>query len=312
MKKTYKIIGITAVIISLAAVALLAAYAATSPKVKIIATETAAEVNVEIKAAGNIEKFVAYSINVGYSKDKLGLKAGSVNVTKPAGWTLDTYSDKTVYGDSSKGYVTVSNAWYSIGSEGSTIAVSPTSDVTLATFTFTKKAAVTAADIFQSTTGFKYGVAPAMVAYSWIMDDAATISAKDTAGLIEHSFTPYNSGGNPEPTNPGTSLWVKSVKNSGGTAYSSISGGIAAGSYVTVENNKSTQVSAVCVITLYDQSGRLMKTQTLAAANVAADAEANIPIPAAIDTTGAKTMKVLPYVGTVDPAKPGGTALMLN
>lgn len=116
----------------------------------------------------------------------------------------------------------------------------------------------------------------------------------------------------PEPENPGTALWIKDVKNSSGLSYSGLSGGILQGSYVTLVNNGTDPVNAVLAINLYDANGRLLRYQTLAAQSVAAGIESTISIPGYINTTGAQTLEILPYIETIDPARPGGAAYVLR
>lgn len=112
--------------------------------------------------------------------------------------------------------------------------------------------------------------------------------------------------------NPGTSLWVKDIKNNADMPYSNINSGIVAGSYITVMNNKNTTVTIICVAALYDASGRLCGIRMLPSKTATPGEEVDIPISSAINTTNAQYLKILPYIDSVDPIKPGSLPFTLE
>lgn len=114
-----------------------------------------------------------------------------------------------------------------------------------------------------------------------------------------------------DPENPKTSLWVKSVCDSRNQVYAGLDNGIAAGSYAVVVNNKPTQVSAVCTAALYDSGQKLIGIYQLGSHEIGAGEAARISLPA-IDAGGAAQMKILAYVDSADPPRPGGLPLVLN
>lgn len=143
------------------------------------------------------------------------------------------------------------------------------------------------------------------------------VKAIGTHSISEAGVAQSGSDGGQEPeepgvTNPETPLWVKQVKDSAGTAYTNMNKGISAGSYVTVMNNTKEQVTAKCVLAVYDASNRLMAIRLLPSQEIAAGMEADISIGSAVDTTGAERVKIYPSIDTILPIKPGGMPYTLE
>lgn len=114
-----------------------------------------------------------------------------------------------------------------------------------------------------------------------------------------------------DPDNPKTSLWIKSVCDSKNNAYTDINEGISEGSYVTVVNNKESQVQALCVVGLYDKYDRLVRLYNLEKTEIESVSEMKIALPE-IDTRFADKVKILGYINSADPAKPGGMPFVID
>jgi len=168
--------------------------AAGEPKVKIIATETETEVNVSVKVAGNVS-LEAFDVSVGYKTDKLALKAPAT-VIQPTGWTLMEQNNRTVYQSATDSFVQMANGWNKIGGSGSAITIVDGTDYEVASFTFTKNAAITASDIYYSAAGFRYSLVG--TSHTSIFNGTTEITAKDTPGLVETTVTLL--GGTATPT----------------------------------------------------------------------------------------------------------------
>lgn len=110
------------------------------------------------------------------------------------------------------------------------------------------------------------------------------------------------------PNNPQTSLWIKSLCDRKSNVYTNTNNGITQGSYATIVNNKTTNVKALCVLAEYDNNDRLIGLSNLGSVDIDAKSSANINVSA----TTASKIKVMAYVNSIDPLKPGAMPLELH
>jgi len=161
------------------------------PAVVINSVETETEVNVSVvlKKAAEVS---AFNVAVGYDMTKLEYKTGTLDVYETAAWINNTSrTDREEDGGTNVGLVEITN---NNGGTATYINASGTAGFEIATFTFTKLDAITAADIFDAS-----GKEVSAAAIYTAVDTGSgagleTFSAEDHATMVTKTFEAFIAG----------------------------------------------------------------------------------------------------------------------
>ena len=113
-----------------------------------------------------------------------------------------------------------------------------------------------------------------------------------------------------DPDNPGTSLWVRSISDSSGNICTDLSS-LSDDAYVSVVNNKHSEVTASCVMSVYDSDNILSGFYNIGSTDIAPGETVRLMIPD-IDTINIAQIKISAYIGSINQFRPGGMPLVLN